>query len=79
MRRSRDDRFRVAQRDIGVDLREAVVVVFGHAVLVHRRGFEDSASDEDAFGSELHHQRRVGGRGDAAGAKEHDVQVYDKQ
>jgi hypothetical protein len=35
-------------------------------------GLEDSRTDEGALGAELHDQRGVGGRGDAAGAEERD-------
>src|SRR5438552_10886985 len=37
--------------------------------------FEDAAPDEVALGPELHHQRGVGGRRDAAGAEQHDRQL----
>src|SRR5438309_8886655 len=30
---------------------------------------EDARADEDSFGAELHHQRRVGGGGDASGGE----------
>ena len=33
-------------------------------------GLEDARADEHAFGAELHHQRGVGRRGDAAGAEQ---------
>ena len=38
-------------------------------------GLEDARADEHAFGAERHHQRRVGRRGDAAGAEQHDRQA----
>ncbi len=38
-------------------------------------GLEDARADEHALGAERHHQRRVGRRGDAAGAEQHDRQA----
>jgi hypothetical protein len=72
MRGCRDDRTRVAQCDVRIDFRKTVIVVLRDTVFVDRRCFEDTASDEDAFGAELHHQRRIRGRRNAAGAKQHD-------
>src|SRR5688572_21010920 len=38
-------------------------------------GLEDARADEHALGAELHHQRRVGRGGDAAGAEQHDREL----
>ena len=38
-------------------------------------GLEDARADEDRLGAELHHQRGVGRRGDAAGAEQRDGQL----
>src|SRR5438874_11816161 len=35
---------------------------------------EDARADKDAFGAKLHHQRRVGRGGNAAGGEQHDWQ-----
>src|SRR3954447_24802601 len=65
-------------RDLGDDV----------GVVVHRRGLdngagplrrvarlEDAAADEHALGAELHHQRGVRGRRDAAGGEQHDREL----
>ena len=39
------------------------------------RRLEDPAADEDPLGTQLHHERGVGRRRDAAGAEEHDGQL----
>src|SRR3954452_16444217 len=38
-------------------------------------GLEDARADEHALGAELHHQRGVGGGGDAAGGEVHDWEL----
>ena len=38
-------------------------------------GLEDARAHEHALGAELHHQRRVGRGGDAAGAEQHDREL----
>ena len=38
-------------------------------------GLEDAGADEHALGAELHHHRRVGRGGDAAGGEQHDRQL----
>src|SRR2546428_5886942 len=79
-RLERETAHRLAEtaRHVGDELRVGVVrrrLDDGLRALRGITRLEDAGSDEVALGAELHHQRGVGRRRDAAGAEEHDGQL----